>query len=108
MSRHVRRTVYTRGGIPCEPYEVDDDWSGTEARAQTGTEELVYSGLRAMDGTPINTRKRHREYLKQNGLCMASDYSKEYQEKEAARRERHEDKERHEMVERSAYQIWGY
>lgn len=105
MSR--RRWVYTNKGQPCEPYEVGGDFTGAETRAQTATEELVYGGTLATDGTPINTRKRHREYLKQNGLAMAHDYSPAYQEREAARRERHEDKERREMVERQVYKIFG-
>ncbi len=77
MSR--RRYVYTCGGEPLpEPIEVSDDWAGTERRAQTPTEELVYGGVAATDGTPINTRKRHREYLASRGMAMASDYSPEY------------------------------
>jgi hypothetical protein len=102
------RIVYTRGGEPLpEPIAVGEEWDGGEGRALTTTEELVYGNAKATDGTPINTRKRHREYLKQNGLAMAADYSKEYQEKEAARRERHEDRERRETVERNVYKIFG-
>lgn len=102
------RIVYTRGGEPLpEPIVVGEDWDDGESRAPVSTEELVYGGAKATDGTPINTRKRHREYLKANGLCMAADYSKEYQEKEAARRERHEDKATREMVERNAHKVFG-
>jgi hypothetical protein len=86
---------------------VGADFTGAESRALTPTEELTYSNARATDGTPINTKRRHREYLKQNGLAMAADYSPQYQEREAARRERHEDKERREIVERAAHKIFG-
>lgn len=55
--------------------EVGADYSDAERRAQTPTEELTYGGLRATDGTPINTRRRHREYMHQNGLALTSDYS---------------------------------
>lgn len=105
MSR--RRIAYTYQGQPCEPYEVGDDWRNTESRAPVSTEELVYGDIRATDGTPINTRKRHREYLKQNGLCMAADYSKDYQEREAGRRDRQDTKEYREMVERSVHKVFG-
>lgn len=33
-----------------------------------------YDGLRATDGTPIDTRQRHREYMRRNGLAVADDY----------------------------------
>lgn len=90
-----------------EVVEKDAEWTDAEIHAAIGTEELTYGDARATDGTPINTRKRHREYLKSKGLCMASDYSAEYQANEAARRERAEDKERREMVERNVYKIFG-
>jgi putative FmdB family regulatory protein len=34
-----------------------------------------YDGLRATDGTPIDTRTKHREYMKSKGLAMASDFT---------------------------------
>jgi hypothetical protein len=33
-----------------------------------------YDGLRATDGADISTRKRHREYMKRNGLTTADDF----------------------------------
>lgn len=102
--KHVRgRFVYRDG----QAINVDEDWTDAERRAQTATEELIYSGVKATDGTPINTRRRHREYLKQNGLCMASDYSPEYQANEAARRDRQETKEYREQASRDVYKIFG-
>jgi nitrous oxide reductase accessory protein NosL len=102
------RTVYTQGGQPLpEPIEPGADWTEAEGRAQTVTEELVYGGIKATDGVPINSRKKHREYLKQNGLAMAQDYSPEYQQREAASRERRGDKERTEMVSRVAHKLFG-
>ena len=38
---------------------------------QTGAH---YDGLRATDGTPIDTRGRHRDYMKRNGLALADDF----------------------------------
>jgi hypothetical protein len=55
--------------------EIDADYTGAERRAQTSTEELTYGGMRATDGTPINTKRRHREYLKAVGGAMASDFT---------------------------------
>lgn len=35
-----------------------------------------YEGLRATDGTRIDTAKRHREYMKANGLAVESDFTR--------------------------------
>lgn len=34
-----------------------------------------YDGLRAPDGSPIDTRTKHRQYMKEKGLTMASDFT---------------------------------
>lgn len=100
MSR--RRYVYTQGGVPLpEPIEVSDDWSGAERRAQVPTEELIYGGVAATDGTPINTRKRHRDYLAARGMAMASDYSPEYLAKAKAETQRKFDAGRQEAIVRA-------
>lgn len=59
--------------------EVGADWTDAERRAPVPTEELTYGGAVATDGTPINTRKRHREYMQQNGLAMVGDYTEHWQ-----------------------------
>lgn len=88
--------------------DVAEDWTDAEARAQTVTEELAYGNLgKTTDGVDVSSRKKHREYLKSTGLALAGDFSQEYQQKEAARRERHEDKERREIVERNVYKLFG-
>ena len=33
-----------------------------------------YDGLRATDGTPIDTKSKHREYMKRNGLTTVDDF----------------------------------
>ncbi len=103
------RTVYTSGGEPlAQPIEVGDDWSADAGRAQTVTEELVYGNARTPgDGVPINSRKRHREYLKQNGLTMASDYSEAHQQREAGRRDREDTKKIRAQVDRDVHKIFG-
>lgn len=103
--RAKRTWVYTCQGEPlAEPYEAGADWSDTLPRAPTATEELVYGGVRATDGTPINSRKKHREYMKQNGLAMVSDYSDAFRAKEKASQKREDSKSRRETVARAWYQ----
>lgn len=33
-----------------------------------------YDGLQATDGTPIDTRTKHRQYMKEKGYALASDF----------------------------------
>lgn len=47
-----------------------------------------YDGLVATDGTLINSRSKHREYMKRNGLTIADDYKGEWAKAERERRER--------------------
>lgn len=84
MSR--RRWIYTEGGKPLpEPIEVDLTQPPTyQPRVELMTGSF-YEGARATDGTPIDTRRRHRDYLKATGSAMASDYTKTF---ERARQER--------------------
>ena len=44
-----------------------------------------YAGLRATDGTPIDTRTKHREYMKKNNLTTVDDF-KDHFEREERRR----------------------
>ena len=44
-----------------------------------------YEGLRATDGTPIDTARRHREYLKATGLALDSDFTRTRVEAVASR-----------------------
>lgn len=67
--------------------EVGADWTDTERRAPVATEEIVYGGLgRATDGTPIDTRAKHRAYMKANGLTVADDFKGEWAQAGEARR----------------------
>lgn len=91
-----------------EAVQVDADWEGAERRAPVPTEEFVYGNACATDGTPINTRKRHREYLKATGLAMAQDFTettaREKAKREAIAQGRLPDKQRREAVGRALYQ----
>lgn len=48
-----------------------------------------YDGLRAPDGSPIDTRTKHRQYMKEKGVTMASDFTETWKtaakEREAIR-----------------------
>ena len=91
-----------------QPIEVGDDWSADLGRAQTVTEELVYGGARTPgDNIDISSRKKHREFLKANGLAMASDYSDGFREREAARQDREETKRIRAFVDRDVHKIFG-
>ena len=110
MSAGRRKWVYTIGGVPLpEPIEVSSDWSSAPLRAQTATEELTYGGMRATDGTPINSRKKHRDYCRQVGGTVISDY-KEFWAKKAAERESmqpggtHDRKARREAIARAVHE----
>lgn len=56
-----------------------------------------YEGMRALDGTDISSRTKHREYMKRNGLTTADDFketwSKAQAERELRRMGKAEDKE---------------
>jgi hypothetical protein len=44
-----------------------------------------YRDLRATDGTPIDTRTKHREYMKQHGLTTIDDYTQHFAKAERER-----------------------
>jgi len=44
-----------------------------------------YDGLTATDGTPINSRAKHRAYMKANGLTTMDDFKGEWAAAEKAR-----------------------
>lgn len=101
----VRGRFVYRDGVAIN---VDDDWTDAERRAKTVTEELVYSGARTPgDNIDISSRKKHREYLKQNGLAMASDYSPDFREREAGRQDREETKRVRAQVDRDVHKVFG-
>lgn len=47
-----------------------------------------YDGLTATDGTPIDTRAKHRAYMKERGLTTVDDYSQTWAKEARAREER--------------------
>lgn len=50
--------------------------------------ERHYDGLRAQDGTPIDTRAKHREYMRRNNLTTVDDFSSTWRKDAEAREAR--------------------
>jgi hypothetical protein len=72
---------------PYEFIEVTDDYV-PPVRTITDAalwNDRSYDGLRATDGTPIDSRSKHREYMKVNNLTTADDFKGEWSQ---ARRQR--------------------
>ena len=106
MSRKL--WVYTEGGRPLpEPIEVDRDWRN--AAVSTGDlGKFQYDNLRAIDGTDISSRTKHRNYMKANGVTMASDFQGTWQDAANERQQiqsgTHDKAARHEAVGRALYE----
>lgn len=59
-----------------ELVEVGDDWTPTpRVEIQMGNH---YEGLRATDGTPIDTRRKHAEYMKRNNLALVGEMQSQW------------------------------
>lgn len=63
-----------------------------------------YDGLRATDGTPIDTAKRHREYMKAHNVTLADDFKKTWAEA-PVKRAQEARAGLHEAVGRAAHQL---
>lgn len=61
---------------PYDFVEVTDDYVSGPRSNTDGTlwNDRHYDGLRATDGTPIDSRTKHREYMKINGLTTMDDF----------------------------------
>ncbi len=71
-----------------EMVEISADWSDVESRAPVVTEGIAYANLRTTDGVDLSSRKRHRDYMKANGLALTGDYREAGPKAEAARLDR--------------------
>jgi hypothetical protein len=58
-----------------------------EAKLQINT-DTHYADLRATDGTPIDSRRKHQEYMHANGLCLADDFKESMPKLKAEREQR--------------------
>lgn len=88
---------------------IDSDWTDTESRAQTPTEGIVYGNAQATDGADLSSRRKHRDYMKANGLSMAGDFKEHWQKKAKEREEvlsgRAGSKERREILGRTLHEM---
>lgn len=105
------RFVYTSNGSPLpEPIQVGEEWRNPGHCASLKSEEEVYGSLgTATDGTRLDTRKRHREYMKANNLTIDTDFKGTW-EKAAEYRERmskgdFDHHSRRETIARAAYEV---
>lgn len=105
------RFVYTQGGEPLEsPIHVDAEWKQPDSGPTLKSEEEVYGSLTpATDGSRLDTRRRHREYMQANNLTMDSDFKGVWAEaekkREAMYRGDFDHKARREAIERAAYDV---
>ena len=71
--------------------------------------DRFYENTVAPDGSDIGSRRKHREYMRANGLTTADDYKQTWQkaaEKREAAREGHvPDPRRREAIERAMYRM---
>lgn len=65
--------------------QVDAGWTDAEARAPVATEGVVYSNLRATDGTDVSSRAKREQYMKQKGLVATGDFTEHWRKADKAR-----------------------
>jgi hypothetical protein len=57
-----------------------------------------YHGLKATDGTPIDSRERHRAYMRHNNLTTMDDFSDDFRAKARASQERENSRHRKQVI----------
>lgn len=87
-----RRTFVYVNGVGYERGVEEIPGNPLECKSQLGAGVLWgdrgYDGLRATDGTPIDSRSKHREYMRANGLTTADDFWGEWKQSTKERVER--------------------
>jgi hypothetical protein len=75
-----KRRFIQRRDPPYDFIEVTDDYVPPPRTVTDAAlwNDRSYDGMRATDGTPINSRTKHREYMKANDLTTADDYKGEW------------------------------
>jgi len=99
-----RRFIYFNG----EPYEVTLDHQQPVARHdEVLWNDRSYTNLKATDGTPIDSRAKHREYMRANGLTTMDDFKDTWQGAEKQREAvfKGQDPHRRREVERAIYEV---
>ena len=72
------------------PYDFVEVGSDYVETLRTNTDATLwgdrsYDGLRATDGTPIDSRTKHREYMKMNNLTTVDDFKQTWSEAQGRR-----------------------
>lgn len=68
--------------------------------------DRFYEGVRATDGADIGSRKKHREYMRRNGLAPADDFSPGWYDRRRAELKREEDHRREKALVEASHRIW--
>jgi len=104
----MTRRLYRWDTDASQLVEISADWTPPpRVEIMTGT---FYEGTRATDGTAIDTRWKYNEYMRQNGVTHASDFTHTW-EKAQSRRERIArgealpDRDRKEAIGRALYEV---
>lgn len=79
------RTRYRWDEASQKLVEVGSDWSPS-ARLEINVDRN-YENLDLQDGTVVNSRRQHREYMKARGLTLADDYKGAWARAAEARQE---------------------
>lgn len=66
--------------------------------------DRFYEGLKATDGTDIGSRRKHRQYMKDNNLTTMDDFSDAYYAKQKAAKRREYVKNRRNVIDRAIYE----
>ena len=76
----MRRKFIQRRDPPYDFIEVTDDYVPPTRTVTDAAlwNDRSYHGLSATDGAPIDSRTKHREYMRANGLTTADDYKNEW------------------------------
>jgi hypothetical protein len=101
--RRPGRTRYVYDGAAKAFVEIGSDWTPTDRRTPV-VGDSHYDGLRATDGTDVSSRTKHRNYMKANGLALASDYTETWAQAERERTAPSRDPERREQLGRALYE----
>ena len=81
-----RRFIYPRDGG--EPFEVGADYVAEPDRQTTDAclwGDRGYENLPSENGPAINSRSRHREYMRRNGVTTMDDFKDQWKRQEKTR-----------------------
>lgn len=82
--------------------EVDLSTYRPRVRSMSFTDRLIseshYEGAKALDGTPIDSRSRHKRYMEEQGVCHAGDFSEAWYKNRRAEIARENARERRESI----------